>query len=191
MHDKDDFLKNIPPFLRRTQEPLPRPAAAQTETVPAQTETAPATAETAPPPAAKATAELPPVPAVKPGSLPWLAQRKAAVKEAAPAPVVSAAVEKPVPKAIKAPNAVRESQSRIERELSREAVAEPAPGEADAPFQVTLPRGVIRQIRIRAAEEGTTHRAIVLRALRLAGLSVPEGLDVDRRKPTVQQRQTA
>ncbi len=184
MHDKDDFLKNIPPFLRRTQEPLPRPAAAQTETVPA-------TAETAPPPAAKATAELPPVPAVKPGSLPWLSQHKAAVKEAAPAPVVSAAVEKPVPKAIKAPNAVRESQSRIERELSREAVAEPAPGEADAPFQVTLPRGVIRQIRIRAAEEGTTHRAIVLRALRLAGLSVPDGLDVDRRKPAVKQRQTA
>ncbi len=51
----------------------------------------------------------------------------------------------------------------------------------DVAFQVTLPRGVARQIRMLAAERDTTQRAVVLRALRLAGLAVPEGSDIDRR----------
>ena len=63
--------------------------------------------------------------------------------------------------------------------------------DTDAPFQVTLPRGVIRQIRLRAAEGGTTNRAIVLRALRGAGLAVPEGADVDRRVLAAKQRRRA
>ena len=50
----------------------------------------------------------------------------------------------------------------------------------DIPFQVTLPRGVVRQLRLLAAEKNTTQRGVVLRALRLAGLSVPEGSDIDR-----------
>lgn len=58
----------------------------------------------------------------------------------------------------------------------------PAGDEGDSPFQVTLPRDLIRQVRMRAAEEGTTHRAIILRALRQCGFSVAEGEDVDRRR---------
>ncbi len=61
----------------------------------------------------------------------------------------------------------------------------------DAAFQITLPRRVIRQIRLFAAEQGTTHRAVVLRALRTAGLSIPEGADVDRRAVAAKRRQQA
>lgn len=61
----------------------------------------------------------------------------------------------------------------------------------DAAFQVTLPRSVIRQIRVAAAEEGTTHRAIVLRALRAAGVEIPEGADVDRRVLAAKRRHQA
>lgn len=64
-------------------------------------------------------------------------------------------------------------------------------GNEDAAFQVTLPRNVIRQIRVLAAEEGTTHRAIVLRSLRQAGLAVPDGADVDRRVLAAKRRQRA
>jgi hypothetical protein len=39
---------------------------------------------------------------------------------------------------------------------------------------------VVRQLRVLAAEKDTTQRAVVLRALRLAGLSVPEGSDIDQ-----------
>jgi hypothetical protein len=63
--------------------------------------------------------------------------------------------------------------------------------EDDAAFQVTLPRSVIRQIRILAAQEGTTQRAIVLKALRLAGLAVPKGADIDRRILAGKRRQQA
>lgn len=62
---------------------------------------------------------------------------------------------------------------------------------SDVAFQVTLPRSVIRQIRLCAASEGTTHRAIVLRAFRAAGLDVPEGADVDRRAIAARRRQQA
>jgi hypothetical protein len=61
----------------------------------------------------------------------------------------------------------------------------------DVAFQVTLPRSVIRQIRLFAAEEGTTHRAVVLRALRTAGLNIPEGADVDRRAIAAKRRHQA
>ena len=64
-------------------------------------------------------------------------------------------------------------------------------GDNDAAFQVTLPRSVIRQIRLFAAEQGTTHRAVVLRALRTAGLSIPEGADVDRRAVAAKRRHQA
>jgi hypothetical protein len=50
----------------------------------------------------------------------------------------------------------------------------------DITFRVTLPRGVARQICMLAVERDTTQRAVVLRALRLAGLSVPDGSDIDR-----------
>ena len=50
----------------------------------------------------------------------------------------------------------------------------------DITFRVTLPRGVARQICMLAVARDTTQRAVVLGALRLAGLSVPDGSDVDR-----------
>ncbi len=64
-------------------------------------------------------------------------------------------------------------------------------GAEDVAFQVTLPRSVVRQIRVLAAKKETTQRAIVLRALRLAGLRVPEGTDVDRRGRAAKHRQQA
>lgn len=64
-------------------------------------------------------------------------------------------------------------------------------GDDDIAFQVTLPRSVIRQIRLLAAEEETTHRAVILRVLRAAGLAVPEGADVDRRANPARRRQQA
>ncbi len=64
-------------------------------------------------------------------------------------------------------------------------------GDDDVAFQVTLPRSVIRQIRVFAAEQGTTHRAVVLRALRGAGLNIPEGADVDRRAVAAKRRHQA
>jgi hypothetical protein len=75
------------------------------------------------------------------------------------------------------------------------AAFEAEPGDSgdddDAAFQVTLPRSVIRQIRLFAAEQGTTHRAVVLRALRSAGLNIPEGADVDRRVVAAKRRHQA
>jgi hypothetical protein len=64
-------------------------------------------------------------------------------------------------------------------------------GDGDAPFQVTLPRGIVRQIETRAAEEGTTRRAVVLRALRAAGFAVPADADADRGAPAAEVRQQA
>ncbi len=79
---------------------------------------------------------------------------------------------------------------RIELAFDSEAAPDDA-GAEDVAFQVTLPRSVVRQIRVLAAKKDTTQRAIVLRALRLAGLWVPEGTDVDRRGRTAQRRQQA
>ena len=79
---------------------------------------------------------------------------------------------------------------RIELAFDNQAAPEDA-GAEDVAFQVTLPRSVVRQIRVLAAKKDTTQRAIVLRALRLAGLWVPEGTDVDRRGRTAKRRQRA
>jgi hypothetical protein len=53
----------------------------------------------------------------------------------------------------------------------------------DVPLQVLVPEPVRRQLEIRAAEEGITKRTFILRALRQAGLDVPEDEIRDRRKP--------
>jgi hypothetical protein len=58
----------------------------------------------------------------------------------------------------------------------------------DVAFELNLPRGVVRQLRVMAAEKDTTQRAVVLRALRLAGLSVPESSDVDYREPSAERQ---
>ena len=57
----------------------------------------------------------------------------------------------------------------------------PDPG-PDAAFQVMLPQDVVRQVRLRAAREGTTNRAVVLNALARDGIAVPAGAATDRRR---------
>ena len=83
-----------------------------------------------------------------------------------------------------------EQRARIELAFNNQTATDDA-GAEDVAFQVTLPRSVVRQIRVLAAKKDTTQRAIVLRALRLAGLWVPEGTDVDRRGRTAKRRQQA
>jgi hypothetical protein len=52
---------------------------------------------------------------------------------------------------------------------------------ADAQLSVMLPAGIVRAVKIRAAERGETLRATVLRALRSDGFKVPDALIADRR----------
>ena len=81
-------------------------------------------------------------------------------------------------------------RARIELAFDNETASADV-GAEDVAFPVTLPRSVVRQIRVLAAKKETTQRAIVLRALRQAGLWVPEGTDVDRRGRTAKRRQHA
>ncbi|MFQ5776007.1 MAG: hypothetical protein ACE5GS_15910 [Kiloniellaceae bacterium] len=194
----DDFLNSIPKFLRRPQEPWPERPMFMTGPRPESTPPAPAGPETGRGPApampkpgrAPAAADTRPT-ARKPGALPWLARKRPAVEVGpasppdAPAPSHGRGVVD-----LASHRADGPPGGALPREVGAAAEPEPDDGD-DAAFQVTLPRGVIRQIRLRAAEEGTTHRAIVLRALRGAGLSVPEGADVDRRAVAAKRRQPA
>ena len=146
--DDDEFLRSIPPFLRRHEAPRPeaqqRPEAQPPEKSPAAPATAPRIVELAVPQA-----------------------------ETVQADTVQAG-----------------QRARIELAFDNETAPDDA-GAEDVAFQVTLPRSVVRQIRVLAAKKDTTQRAIVLRALRLAGLWVPEGTDVDRRGRTAKRRQQA
>ena len=60
--------------------------------------------------------------------------------------------------------------------------AAPAPG-PDRKLTLSLPAGVVRQLRARTAGEETTLRALVLEALAGAGYAVPAGEIRDRRRP--------
>ncbi len=162
MHDDDEFLRSIPAFLRRYQEPPPR--------------------------------KLP----IRPHDLPRIrSQAKSRPAPiAAPAPVASSAPASPAPAtpkpaAAKSPAAQR---ARIALAFENHDVAEgkdiaegraPAPGNdrEDITFKVTLSRDVARQICMLAVAQDTTQRAVVLHALRLAGLSVPEDSDSARPRP--------
>ena len=152
MHDDDEFLRSIPPFLRRYQEPPPRK-------LPIRPRDLPATRSQAEP---HSQARFRPAPIATP---------------AAPKPAAPKVVEIAQPSTAESPVAQR---TRIALAFQNESLDTGSDGD-DAAFQVTLPRGVVRQIRMLAAEQDTTQRAVVLRALRLAGLSVPEGSDIDRR----------
>jgi hypothetical protein len=129
-------------------------------------------------------------------ALPWFAREVAHIR--APAPLPSLAVDA-ADTAVVDLSARRDATALAEGAAQRMQMAvqqafepETEPGDDDdAAFQVTLPRSVIRQIRMIAANEGTTHRAIVLRALRGAGLDVPAGADVDRRALAAKRRQQA
>ncbi len=194
MHDDDEFLRTIPPFLRRYQEPPPRKLPVRPRDLPAAR--SPSEPRLQPRPTAA------PAPAATPSATPVATAAPAApTAPATPtAPAASDAakvVEMAQPLAAEGPAAQR---ARIALAFENESLdSGPAQGTAqsmvqgtiqgtiqgtdaeDAAFQVTLPRGVVRQIRMLAAEQDTTQRAVVLRALRLAGLSVPDGSDVDRR----------
>ncbi len=158
MHDDDEFLRSIPAFLRRTQEPPPRKLPVRPRDLPA--------------------ARRPSEPRLQPR--PAAAQ---APKPAAPAvPAAPKVVVLAPPSAAEAPAA---QHARIALAFENQDLAEnqdrtEGQDREDITFRVTLPRGVARQICMLAVARDTTQRAVVLGALRLAGLSVPDGSDVDR-----------
>src|SRR5215213_8231073 len=64
-------------------------------------------------------------------------------------------------------------------------VAVPAPTpkrEAERPLQAMVPASVERAVKIRAAEEGTTVRTLILKGLKAIGIDVPEEELRDRRR---------
>ncbi|MCZ6745088.1 MAG: hypothetical protein O7D31_10500 [Alphaproteobacteria bacterium] len=155
MHDDDKFLRSIPAFLRRIQEPPPRKLPVRPRDLPA----------------ARNRSE----PRLQPAAAP-------APKPAAPAaPAAPKVVELAPPSAAEASAAQR---ARIALAFENQDLAEnpdltEGKDREDITFRVTLPRGVARQICMLAVARDTTQRAVVLRALRLAGLSVPDGCDID------------
>ncbi len=168
MHDDDEFLRSIPPFLRRYHEPPPRKLPIRPRDLPAtrsQAKSRPAPIATLAPAAPKV------------------------VEVAQPLTPKPAAAESPVAQHARIALAFEnESLDPGTAQGTAQDMAEGTDGD-DVAFQFTLPRGVVRQIRMLAAEQDTTQRAVVLRALRLAGLSVPDGSDIDRRGRGAKQRQ--
>ena len=176
--DDDEFLRSIPPFLRRRE--AQRPEAQRPEKSPARL----------PDPAGEERAARPIKPAepIAPIAAPAApAAQDSGAQTAAPRIVELAARQVETVQAGANPAGQR---ARIELAFDNETAPDDA-GAQDVAFQVTLPRSVVRQIRVLAAKKDTTQRAIVLRALRLAGLWVPEGTDVDRRGRTAKRRQQA
>ncbi len=182
--DDDEFLRSIPQFLRRREAQRPeaqRPEAKRPEKSPARL----------PGPAGEERA----VEAIKPAEpIEPAKAAKPIVAPAAPAAQTAAPriVELAVPQAETAQAGENPAgrHARIELAFDNDTASDDA-GAEDVAFQVTLPRSVVRQIRVLAAKKDTTQRAIVLRALRLAGLWIPEGTDVDRRGRTAKRRQQA
>ncbi len=189
MRDADDeFLRSIPPFLRRREAQRPEKSLARL-----------------PGPAAEERVSEPIKPVITPAALAAqtsLAQDSGAqdsgAQTAAPRLVELAArqAEEVQVETVQAGADPAGQRAHIELAFDNETASDDAGAEAgaepeDVAFQVTLPRSVVRQIRVLAAKKDTTQRAIVLRALRLPGLWVPEGTDVDRRGRTAKRRQQA
>ncbi len=167
MHDDDEFLRSIPDFLRRYHKPPPRKLPVRPRDLPA----ARSPSEPRRQPRSAPTAAPTATPTATPGNTPTAAQ--------APEPAAPAApkvVEIAQPSAAQSPVAQR---ARLALAFENQDMTEGKDGE-DITFRVTLPRGVARQICLLAVERDTTQRAVVLGALRLAGLSVPDGGDIDR-----------
>ena len=175
MQSDDTLLPSIPPFLRRFEESPPRKLPVRPRNLPAaQSQPAraskPTTTQSAP--VAPAAAAPKPAPSAKPK-----------------------VVDMTPPPAAEGPTAQRD---RIALAFENQDLPKGADGGAarraagadseDVTFELNLPRGVVRQLRIMAAEKDTTQRAVVLRALRLAGLSVPESSDVDHREPSAERQ---
>jgi hypothetical protein len=183
----DDFLKTIPNFLRRQDRVLNTRSPANAPGTPNDRgeRIAPSARQaddgplTRPPGPAKRVGEPPRAPA-------------APLAEAVPGGIAKTARTNPFVSALHPPKPARAKRDAVPEARETDPVAQARRDtDEDAAFQVTLPRGVIRQIRVLAAEEGTTHRAIILRSLRQAGLAVPEGADVDRRTAAARRRQQA
>lgn len=182
MADDGVFLRGIPKFLRRPEEPVPEDPIFMTP----QDMVVPPPADI--PAAVQASADAP---ARRPGSLVPPQPVRAEPETPAVVSLLSRRAVPTVPRPDPSPGEfLVEARSGI-ADLFAAGARDTADEEDDAAFQVTLPRSVIRQIRILAAQEGTTQRAIVLRALRLAGLAVPEGADIDRRILAGRRRQRA
>ena len=62
------------------------------------------------------------------------------------------------------------------------AQAEPAAAEPQKSIQAYVPASLVRQLNIKAAEEGTTVRTIILQGLKALGLPVADEELRDRRK---------
>ncbi len=176
--DDDEFLRSIPQFLRRREAQRPEKSPARLP--------GPAGEE-------RATEPIKPAEPVKPMVAPAApAAQTPAARTAAPRVVELAArqAEAVQVETAQAGENPAGQRARIELAFDNESASDDA-GAEDVAFQVTLPRSVVRQIRVLAAKTDTTQRAIVLRALRLAGLWIPEGTDVDRRGRTAKRRQQA
>ena len=190
MHDSTGHPENIPHFLRRPKEAAPAALRFRART------------------GAEARAPRPALPhadrAIHGGVAPvrpdFLAASSddrpaapAASETAAPAAAETAARVTPKAKGAVPQEGVVDLTAHRDaaKATARNGASEGLEADEDLAFQVTLPRSVIRQIRLLAAQEGTTHRAIVLRALRSAGVSIPAGADVDRRGAAARRRQQA
>jgi hypothetical protein len=184
MTDDEAFLRGVPKFLRRPVEPEPEnpifmAVLDRAAPVPPPADIPVALQAPAEAPARRPGALLPPRPTPLPEVVSLSPHPTHPIPSGSPAPAEDFFAE--AHKNIHA--GIADLFAATERDSADE--------EDDAAFQVTLPRSVIRQIRILAAQEGTTQRAIVLKALRLAGLSVPEGADIDRRILAGRRRQQA
>ncbi len=165
MQSDDTILPSIPPFLRRFEESPPRKLPVRPRNLPA--------------------AQSQPARASKPTTT-----QSAPVAPAAPSTKPKVVDMTPLT-AAEGPAAQR---GRIALAFENQDLPEGADGGAagadseDVAFELNLPRGVVRQLSVMAAEKDTTQSAVVLRALRLAGLSVPEGIDVDHREPSAERQ---
>jgi len=200
MDGQDAFVRSIPKFLRRPAEPLPENPkfmTSGTAVAPAPAHLPPPLLALSPATAAHRRPYLPPIAQPEAAATPRLevVRREIASPEIVilvphpaahwPEPVADVASAAAAPRDI-----FTEARAEIE-DLFGSRTRDHHDEEDDVAFQVTLPRSVIRQIRILAAQEGTTHRAIVLKALRLAGLAIPDGADIDRRILAAKRRQQA
>jgi hypothetical protein len=82
------------------------------------------------------------------------------------------------------PNTDREKEKMPEAPTPR-LVSVPLPTlqrEMERPLQAMVPASVERAVKIRAAEEGTTVRTLILKGLKAIGIDVPEEELRDRRR---------
>lgn len=83
----------------------------------------------------------------------------------------------------KLPKVTATPQVKPTRETLPPAVGSTGRGRGDGTaLQLVIPEVTLRDLKVRAASDGTTVRAIVLDALKRVGVNVPPGEAVDRRK---------